>query len=552
MDQLKVLMEHRFWILSALAVLLPPIGWYVSTGDMETQTKSQTTKITGKIKNMDDLTKAEKTVANEDWINGVKKANVKLTGVVNETQKSLYEHQKPAMVFWPTIRKPLEASKVKYRGDQAPNPQLFLDARRLFISRYMDMWRSDVLRVIEPFDLVSGVGKVWCLDTNGQIPIMKAPVGSWQQRQMISAEEMWAAQEDLWMLHALMKAVAHVNEGSSSIDDARINRLISAKLRGGSLVDLNDRRTKKKSNAAPGSPAGAPGGESGGYGGFGGMGGMRGIGRRDADQGPKPLPMIEGDDIFGSGEDAAAMATAQGTKKGRGADSEPETRPYVETDQSNRWRTRGFLLQVVMDHQEIPKLLTALSESPFPVHIFQVEHLPYDSGKNHVKTNMTFAPDNEAEQKRVKNNEDRVAMALNQSNLADVLVAGTFLLYNEPAGAAQPAPGAAGAADAAGAPGATPPTVKTAPGATVPAKGAPAGAPATKGGPATSPVPAGGAKPAPPTNGAPSSTPLKAATPSKGAPTPGGSTTAPTNPKPGAGPAAPGSAAPKSTQPAKS
>jgi hypothetical protein len=365
---------------------------------------------------------------------------------------------------------------------------------------------------------------------------MKAPVASWQQRQMIGADEMWAAQEDLWMLHALMKAVARVNEGSSNIDNARIKRLISAKLRGGSLLDLNDRRTKKKGNAAPG---GAPGGASGGApsGGFGGMGGMMGMGRLEADQGPKAQPLIDPDDIFGSGEDAGAAA-AQATTKKRGiGDLEGETRPYVETDSSNRWRTRGFILDVVMDHQEIPKLLTVLTESPFPVQIFQVEHLPFDSSKTHVKSALTLGPENAEQQKIVKNNEERVAMAMNQSNLAEVLVAGTFLLYNEPASMAEPAPAATGA-------GAAPPATKTPPGGTAAAKGAPVG----------SPAPSSGAKPASPTAPAPKSSPSSnTATPSKGAPAAGGSTTAPTSPKPGAAtPAASGSTAPKSAQPAKS
>ncbi len=222
-------------------------------------------------------------------------------------------------------------------------------------------------------------------------------------------------------------------------------------------------------------------------------------------------------------------------KKGGPAEPEGETRPYVESDSANRSRARGFILEVVMDHQEIPKLLTVLTESPFPVQIWQVEHLPYDSSKSHVKSTLTFGPENSEEQKRVKNNEERVAMAMNQSNLADVLVAGTFLLYNEPASMAQPAPAATGA-------GAAPSATKT----------PPAGTAAAKGTPAVAPAPATGAKPAPPTTSAPKSSPAsKAATPSKGAPAAGGS--APTSPKPGAAaPAAAGSTAPKSAQPAKS
>jgi hypothetical protein len=531
MDQLKILMEHRFWVLSVLAVLLPPIGWWVSTGDMATETEKQTKVITTKIKGMDDLTQKASTVANQDWIDGAKKVNSQLATFVDNSQKTLYKHQQPSMVFWPTIRKPLEESKVKYRGDTAANPQVFLDARRLFISRYTDMWRAEVLKVIEPFDLYTGDGKVWCMDSNGTIPIMKAPVASWQQRQMISADEMWSAQEDLWMLHALMKAVARVNEGSSNIDDARIKRLISARLRGGNAADLNDRRTKKKGNANPG--GGAGGGPSGG---LGGMGGIMGMGRLDGDQGPKAQPLIDGDDIFGSSDDTGAAA--QGTTKKRGAgEPEGEARRDVESDPASRWRTRGFILDLVMDHQEIPKLLTVLTESPFPVQIWQVEHLPFDSTKNHAKSTLMLGTESAEDKKRMKDSEERVAMALNQSNLAEVVVAGTFLLYNAPASMAEPSPAATGA-------GAAPSATKT----------PPVGTAAAKGPPAASPAPANGAKAAPLTTSAPQSSPASSpAAPSKGAPAAGGSTTAPTSPKPGAAtPAAPGSTAPKSAQPAKS
>ena len=34
MDQLKLVLEHKFSILTAVAVLLPPIGWWMASGDL--------------------------------------------------------------------------------------------------------------------------------------------------------------------------------------------------------------------------------------------------------------------------------------------------------------------------------------------------------------------------------------------------------------------------------------------------------------------------------------------------------------------------------------
>jgi hypothetical protein len=531
MDQLKVILEHRFWILSALAVLIPPIGWYVSTGDMATETDKRTSAIKGKVKAIQDLTKDVAKTPNNDWIAGVTHVNANLATRVDETQKQLFDHQRPVMVWWPIVDKPLKEAQVKYRDDKPANPQAFANARRLFISRYGDMWRDDVYNIVDPFDVVTGnsprgvPGKVLCSDQNGAVQITRAPVDSWVQRQMITAQEFWDAQEDLWMLHALTQAVARVNEGSINIDDARIKRLISVTLRGGNSGDLADRQKKKQTNAAPGT-AGAQGGQGQSMGGMGGFLGRRG----DADMGPKPLPTIDPDDIFGADTETATASVGGpggiGTKKGGSVAEAPPANSYVEQDPNGKWRARGFVLRLVMDHQEIPKLLTVLTDSPFPVQIWHVEHQFYDFQKNRQQT--TIASENEAEQKQLKANEERLNLAMNQVNLAEVLVAGTFILYNEPKTPTEQAAAAAGAAPAA---------------AKAPQPGKPA-----SGSPATS----SGAKPAAPATSSPGAGPAtKSPSPTKaGSP---GTLSAPQSPKSTA-PTAPaaGSTTPKTVQPAKS
>ena len=424
MDQLKVILEQRFWILSALAVLIPPIGWYMSTGEMATETDKRTAAIKQKVKAINDLKEKVATVPNTDWIAGVTHVNAQLATRVDETQRHLFDHQRPAMVWWPIVDKPLKEAQVKYRDEKPANLQAFAAAKRLFMSRYDDMWRDDVYKVIDPFDMVTGNGKVLCSDQHGNVQITRAAFESWQAKQSISTQEFWDAQEDLWMLHALMRAVAHVNEGSMNIDDARIKRLISATLRGGSLGDREDRRKKKQNNAAPGAP-GAPPVQSQPM-------GLASIGRSGGGEtGPKPLPMIDPDDIFGADSDvpgaSSGGAPGVGGKKGSAVEA-PTTNSYVEAD--SKWRARGFVLRLVMDHQEIPKLLTVLTESPFPVQIYHVEHKSYDFQKDRQQIPVTA--ENEVDQKRLKSNQDRLNLAMNQVNLAEVLVAGTFILYNEP------------------------------------------------------------------------------------------------------------------------
>jgi hypothetical protein len=432
MDQLKIILEHRFWVLSALAVLLPPIGWWVSTGDMATKTDMRAKQIDLKVKSIQSLTKDLSRAANKDWIKGAEEVNVKLASLVDRTHKQLYEHQVPVMVYHPLVRKALDEAKVKYRQlDGAANPQAFLIAKRLFMSRYADMWENDVKKVVEPFDTQANSGKVLCSDGRSGAQVTRAPAEAWQARQMISAQEMWDAQEDLWMLHALMKAVARVNEGSVNIDDARIKKLNMAILRGGNLADLADRRKKKDSK----SPAGAPAGGGGGITGFGGFGRAA-----ETDNSPQSLAMIDPDDIFGSSDEGPVQQGAGG-KRGQAAASDTSSgNTYVKSDPSGKWHARGFVLRVVMDHQEIPKLLTVLTEGPFPVEIWHVEHQPFDFKKDRQSTGgVSGGAENDPQQKLMKAAEERVNLAMNQVNLAEVLVAGVYIFYNEPiAPAGQP------------------------------------------------------------------------------------------------------------------
>ncbi|HXY34392.1 MAG TPA: hypothetical protein VEI07_09205 [Planctomycetaceae bacterium] len=512
MDQLKIVLEHRFWILSALAVLIAPISWWVSTGDMATEADKRVNIIKGKIKVIDELKKNAKTNPNNEWIEGGKQVNGRLADRVDQTQKRLFDHQRSAMVFHPLVKKEYDAAKVKYRGDNPGNPKAFQDMKRLFISRYVDMWRSEVLDVVQPFDVVTAdQGKVLCTGENGSIQITRAPVEVWQQRQMIPTDEMWAAQEDVWFLHALMQAVARVNEGSSSIDDSQIKRLISAELRGGSDADLADRRKKKQSPASP-----AAGGQPGG----GGLG-MSGLGARSeaAEQGPRPLPMIDPDDIFGAADEGGAASGSIGVGRKGGPVERAPANPYIATS-GGKWRARGFVLRVVMDHQAIPKLLTALTEAPFPVVIKQVEHIqPYDFQKGRQQQPV-ISTDNESEQKRIKANEERLNLAMNQSNLAEVLVAGGFIFYDEPSTAtAEPT-----APSASSAPVKAAPAAKTASGTPAPAAGAKA---------------AGAAAPAPaPKNAAPNKAPSAS----------GGTPSTPASPKSTA-PAAPPATSPSAPKP---
>jgi hypothetical protein len=507
---------------------------------MATKSQKRAKDIESKVKNLESLKKGKATAANSGWIKGAEQVNAKLTTRVAETQERLWDHQRAAMMFWPIVEKPLKDAKVKYRGSEsAGNPRAFNDAKRLFSTRYPDMWRALVYDVVEPFNMVTGNGKVLCRDTNGQVAITRAPSELWSQRQMtITAEEFWNAQEDLWMLHSLMQAIARVNEGSVNIDDARIKRLISATLRGGSQADLAERRKKKQGNNPAAAAAQTPGQAGAGGPPIGNIFGGWGSRSESAEAaGAKPLPLIDPDDIFGAdteGGASTAGGTGGGLGKRYGGGEAASANPYV-IGETGKWRARGFVLRVVMDHQDIPKLLTELTQSPFPVMIYHVEHQPYDFQKGRQTPQSTgTGGENDPNTKQIKLNEERLKLAMNQVNLAEVLVAGTFTLYDEPA---------APAAQASAAPSTTPAASQPAKAAGKAATGAASAKPATP--PSASPTAA------PATKNSPTATPAKGQASS---PAGGASPNASPSPKPASGsaPQAPAPQAPASkSQPAR-
>jgi hypothetical protein len=103
------------------------------------------------------------------------------------------------------------------------------------------------------------------------------------------------------------------------------------------------------------------------------------------------------------------------------------------------------VLKLVMDEREIPTLLTALSESAFPVEIRHVEHSVYNSTTAALtaqagtpRTSTEASELSQEQQAQQQAQERRIAeglrMALNSHYLADVIVAGTLTIYDEPPG----------------------------------------------------------------------------------------------------------------------
>jgi hypothetical protein len=460
MDQLKIVLEHKFWLLAGLAALLPPIGWYMATDDLATQTLARQRAVESAFKDAV-LKPAPEVYPNDDWIADVKKVDVEIGKTVEESQARLYERQKPAMVWPQLVQSYLDAAHVRFRTEpKEADFTEFLHAKLAFANLYDQVWQNAV-KPLDPLVPATGDGKILIgegltLDM-ASIVITRASVKS--DTMNFSATQMWDAQEDIWFLSALVQAIARVNKGSTRIDDAPIKKLSQLVLRGGSAMDLNDRRSGKnasQSASAGGRPApsfslGFGGGHSGGSG---------------SDAGYKAPPPFDPDDVFGSD---GSMEDPHTTKKDRGLNAPTDVQRYLES-RTPKWARRGFVLYLVMDEREIPTLIGELSASPFPTEIRHVEHMRFDPKKdraqltsvlNTLKESQATSEDPKLQaeqQKRLQKVKERLDLSFSASYLANVTVCGAFTIYSEPASAgvaqtmaAAPAKSVAGTATITGA-----------------------------------------------------------------------------------------------------
>jgi hypothetical protein len=431
MDQLKLALEHKFWILAGLVVLLPPIGWWAATDKIAADTIDRNKKIEAAEKKIPD----PKEIPNEKWIRGSKDIFNETTVSVAQSQERLFDHQKDAMKLPLIVQNALAKCKVKYRQEGSATPD-FLAAREFFVGSYDDDWKSAVNEV-KPFKISAGEGLV-------QIPQEQerdAPVitrhseveQQWRQSLGFTASQMWDVQEDVWFLRSLMQAIARVNEGATEIGNARIKRLNEVTLRGGNAADLAARRAgTATSKSATGATAQRTGMQlSLGIGGRPGAAGASSF--QSTYKPPKPF---DPDDIFG---DDGSKGDTSGDRKTKDA-TVAEVLRWVESGAGGTWNKRGFVLRLVMDEREIPTLLAELSESAFPIEIRHVEHAAYHSNlasaRSITSTLPTMNPDGSELTKEQLAQQQRIAeslrLAFNMHYLADVIVAGTLTIYKEP------------------------------------------------------------------------------------------------------------------------
>lgn len=377
MEKLEPILKQKFWILLGVGILMTITGWWLATGSLAatiTTRKGEVEKAFTRIPSGE--------IPNTDWSTQLAARNVLQEQAVKNTALNLWERQKSQMVWPESVAK--FAWQNGYRGD------IQLGARESYRTDY----GRDVRRVwesVQPFKQFDGSGIVAFGQDQRALP--QTTFG----RLAPSAAEMWDAQEDLWLLEALLKGIVSVNGGpTGERSDAYVHVISKLELCGGVPA------AQRKSSGGGGA-TGSAGGAAGAHGGAGApsmMGNFGSGGSSDGGPGGRPGGQAAvtsadfdrreefGEDgsnklgqtgAMGSGGSAMPTGPAGGHAGGgmtSGGAAPSAARRYIEDDAALPYKTRGFYLSVYMDHRKIPNLIAELSAnegSAWPVEIVRVQ-----------------------------------------------------------------------------------------------------------------------------------------------------------------------------------
>lgn len=371
MDKLQPIIKHHFWIVFLIALMLPPIAWWMTTGELAAEISERTSSLDSTFSGIADGRNA----ANDDWANGVNQLITVRTESNRLALDRLWKAQTDLMV-WPSIVAE-DMAKCPYRGEVDD-----VKVKQVLPAWYREGYEQDVRRVWhipEPIDdgktRVDQDAKQKVVFPYESLPRIAA--SKWEGLPP-TWQEIWNAQEDLWLLSEVLSAVRETNSSTSSITDSYVKQIMQVQLFGG---------TAAAAPSASGTSASAtyPGSSGGGYPGMPGMsGGTTRRGGASPLSKPAEFPISEEYDVPSSSGNSYALGESGSTMVAPAAATDPNSdeNRYVQSEEA--YRTRGFKLKVAIDQMQVPTLIRELLNSQYPIEIIRFQQSamnPEEPGK---------------------------------------------------------------------------------------------------------------------------------------------------------------------------
>lgn len=311
MDQVKkimrILMEQKFWILCGIVVLLPVGGWFTTTSKMKSLTDARKAAIKQKIDAASSLNGKAVNHPNDESHKAMDLLRNKVTTEVGEAWERQYSRQKHLLI-WPEkletdfigVVEPLRPLEVVKPPQTAADEKLSINLRE----RYRDYIAEELPKLAKTIEADWQVGDIAGSESggafggsSGAMPGMASGAGmagsfsggsagstSSGAMQKSNAKVLWNpqdqtalrmrydwssglkvprtidvlyAQEDLWIMTALMEIIANTNQGATGRYNAVVKEISFINL--GREVGASTGVVMRVNSAAMSGSSGMPG-----------------------------------------------------------------------------------------------------------------------------------------------------------------------------------------------------------------------------------------------------------------------------------------------------
>ncbi len=374
MDKLKPILAQKFWIFFGIVLILPVVGYFMTTGELAAQIKTRMESLENTFKGIPSGADSP----NDAWSKGLQLLNDQQALRNRLANEELWRDQKEKL-RWPDD---IAAVMNKAEYFQAvPQDQGGADLG----FKYQFDYPGEIRRLWEIVDPLDDGKNLRDSDKRRKVAFAMSDLHQTNTARWGDLPpthlDMWECQEDIWLQTELLQAIARVNANSISQGDAFVKQLGKVLLFGA---------TKAAGDAAAAAPAGGPaaGPDGGGFGGMIGMGG--GVQSNKSAAMSVDINIAEEFSIItdssvlsgtgGGGTTGGMMAKAM-MGEGGGVPAQPAAgatgpnKRYIDEDEKQPYKRRGFYIKVVMDHTKVPDLIAELMNSPFPVEIVRVQQV---------------------------------------------------------------------------------------------------------------------------------------------------------------------------------
>ena len=363
MEKLQPILKQKFWILLAVTLIMPVVGWWMATANLLQAITTRKTAIDAAFKKV-----PTGAVPNENWTKELSNLNELQAKAINSAKSLPWKKQQSKLMNWP------EGVDLRngYWGKFSTESHEVI--RRAYPEEVRKVWK-----MVNPLDPNEhdAVGIVLYPFVNMYDVLKLKP---WKNVTGVSAETLWEMKEDLWLLERLFQSITSINGGMEvTQNDASIHTIDRLELRGGG-TKVTPMAAPMNRGAAAIPAAGiasgrAPAGkvariqEDDGPGGSGILSGGQTSGAAGANIQKTSADFDPAEELGSDGSSGGAPATGS-----IGAGSVRER--YVTKDEGLPYKTRGFYISVKMDHRKIPELiaeLTANEDPILPIEILRVQ-----------------------------------------------------------------------------------------------------------------------------------------------------------------------------------